>query len=488
MTSLATRTVRGAAVTLVGQWLRFAVQLASIVVLARLLLPADYGLVSMVTAVAGVAMFLSDFGLSTASIQARTLDQFQRSNLFWLNAALGTLLALGVLALAAPLAALYGHPEVERVTQVLAGTYLLNALGAQFRAHAVRAMRFRALAAVDVISQVAAFGVALGLALSGAGYWALVGQMVTLSVVTLVAVVVAARWWPGLPNRRGDVRAMLGIGASWMGTQVVTYASTNVDSIIIGSVAGAGPLGVYDRAYQIFRMPLLQIAAPMTRVAMPVLSRLNGTDRFEPYVRRAQTLLSSVLGGAFLVAAGAAEPLMAIVLGPGWGESSTIFRVLAIGGAFQAIAYVYSWVFLARGRTGLQLRCTLVARAAMIGLMLLGIAWGVIGVAWAVTAGLALSWAIMTFWAMPRLDVAVTPLLLAAFRPLLVFVAALGAMLAVEPLVTEMAAAARLGVLLGVAVVVVALAVALVRPVRADALEILHTVRRVRRGDGATTP
>ena len=94
---------RGAATTVGGQWIRFLIQLLTLAILARILNATDFGILSMVMAIAGIASLLGDFGLSMASIQARELSAAQRSNLFWINAALGALLSVGVFSVAVPI-------------------------------------------------------------------------------------------------------------------------------------------------------------------------------------------------------------------------------------------------------------------------------------------------------------------------------------------------------------------------------------------------
>jgi O-antigen/teichoic acid export membrane protein len=167
--SLGRSATRGAAVTIGGQAVRIVIQLGSIVILARLLAPADYGLIAMVTAIIGIGEIFRDFGLSSAAIQAKEISRGQKSNLFWINSAIGLVLTLLVIAASWPVAALYGDPRLQLLTVALSSTFLLNGVATQFRADLARHLRFVKLTAVDIAGQV--IGLALGviLALSGAG-------------------------------------------------------------------------------------------------------------------------------------------------------------------------------------------------------------------------------------------------------------------------------------------------------------------------------
>ena len=170
---LGRRAVRGAAVTTAGQGLRLAIQLASVVIMARLLSPADVGLFAMVMSIAGIAEVFRDFGLSQAAVQAPVLTKEQRDNLFWINAAIGAALAVAVFLSSWGIAALYGREELAPLAQLAALTFLFSGLATQFRASLNRALRFTALATTDVIAAVVGLGAGIVVALTGAGPWAL---------------------------------------------------------------------------------------------------------------------------------------------------------------------------------------------------------------------------------------------------------------------------------------------------------------------------
>jgi len=470
---------RGAATTLSGQWAKFVIQGTALVVLARLLDPVDFGVYAMVMAIAGLALLFGDFGLSMASIQAHSISDAQRSNLFWVNVLIGLTCALALLGLSGPIAAFYGQPELSDVTKALALVFLLQAVSAQFSANASRDFRFRVLAWMDVSAQAVAVAVAVAAALAGWGYWALVLQQISVAVVNLIVLLSTTRWWPTIPKRGAPVRDMLKFGSSTMGVQAINYASANVDSILLGRLWGAEALGIYDRAYQVFKLPLQQIAAPMTRVALPVLSRISDNKVFDQYIGRAQVVLIYLLGGAFSLAVATSEPLMALVLGPGWGNAPLLFAILAAGGVFQSMGYVYYWIFLAKGKTGLQLKFSIFTRSLMVGLLALGAIWGAVGVAVAASGGLFMNWLVLTLFAVPRTGVDTLALVGKVVAPLTVY----GSMVAVVyPLSLllrgTMSDWGLLGTLLLVCSAYLAMSYVLVPRIRRDLRLIHETIRK----------
>lgn len=480
--SLSKVAARGAMTTLGGQWTRFVIQTLSVVVLARLLTPEDYGLVAMVTAVSGLALLLGDFGLSLASIQSQSITHQQRSNIFWINAGVGLAISSIVFACAYPMALFYGEPQVALVAMGIAPMFFLENCASQFRAECSRRLRFKWMASADVVSQAVGLIAAVAVALSGGSFWALVAQQVGISLVRLILLIVAARWMPGLPRRVEGMRSLYTFGLNTLGVQFVNYLSANVDNVLVGKVYGSDALGIYSRAYQLFRLPMQQVAAPMTRVALPVLSKIDDQARFNSYVERAQLLLTYVLGGAFMLATAFALPIVAIVLGPQWVESAPIFAVLAAGGVFQGIGYVYYWVFLAKALTGLQLRYAVISRLLMVGLMAAGLALGPIGVAAGASLGLAMNWLILTAFAIPKAGVNASALVRQAAVPILVYLPIVAGLLPLSYVWREsLGDWLLLAVLIGIAAVYL-LAVWLIFPrVRRDLGLLADTARLVRK-------
>ena len=371
---------RGASITVTAQVVRFVLQICSLIVLARLLTPHDFGVVAMVTSITGVAAILREFGLS--AIQAKTLDDGERSNLFWVNVAVGVGCA-AVLALAAPLFdRLYNQSGLTPIVLALTGVFLVSGANTQFSAELSRELRFKALATADVAAQAGGIAVAVALAASGAGYWAIVGQQLTVAVLTLVLNMRACAWRPGRYRRSVSVTRFFRFGGGVLGVQLISYLTMNVDNIAIGITSGATSLGLYSRAYQLLMTPLNQINAPLTRVVLPVLSRVQDDDAtYNRYLHRAQLVACYLTATVFTVCTGLSYPLTAVLFGPRWLGVAPIFALLAVGGVFRSIAQISYWAYLSRGKTLAQLRLYLVIRPVMIVIIVAGVPWGPRGVA-----------------------------------------------------------------------------------------------------------
>ena len=245
-------------------------------------------------------------------------------------------------------------------------------------------------------------GTAVLLALSGAGYWAIVAQLVVVAVATLVLSALMCRWHPGLPRRDVSIKRFFRFGGGLLGTQLLGYATKNVDSIAIGTMYGSTTLGFYNRAYQLLMTPLNQINAPLTNVALPVLAKVQDNPViYGRYLAKAQLIGGYVTASALAVSAGVAEPLITVAFGEQWPAVAPIFALLAIGGIFRSVAQICYWVYLSHGLTGAQLRLYLFLRPAVIVITLAGLPWGAVGVAAASSIGFLVDW-VVTLWHVHR--------------------------------------------------------------------------------------
>ena len=420
--SLGASASRGAAVTIGGQVVRIVVQLTGIMILARLLTPEDYGLLAMVTAIIGVGELVRDFGLSSAAIQAKRLSQGQKSNLFWLNTSIGGALTLITIGASWLIAALYGDDRLQAITAALSITFLLNGLSTQFRADLSRKLKFGRLVTIETVAQVIALALGIGFAFAGAGYWALVVQQVSQTLAAIVLLVILTGWLPGWISRTAPMRALLGYGVNMFGTQLLAYASRNVDSIVIGARFGAADLGLYNRAFQLMMLPLLQLNAPSTRVALPVLSRLqDNREKYAAFITFGQSALLTVVGAVLALLGAQAESVIRIMLGEQWLEAVPIFRILLVAGFFQAASYATYWVFLSKGLMRENLNYALLTRPLMIVAILVGSIWGMYGVAIAYSASIAIMWPMGLLWVRRSSDAPVGAMFFNGARSTLLF-------------------------------------------------------------------
>ncbi len=376
------RSVRGGAVTMAAQGVRFFLQIGSTVVLARLLTPQDFGLIAMVTAVTGFVMMFKDMGLSMATVQRAEVNHNQISTLFWINVILSLGVMLVTAALAPAIAWFYGEPRLTWITLALAGAFIFGGFTIQHQALLRRQMRFGTLAIIGIISMSVGIVAAIIAAWYGAGYWALVIMQLAGSIAGAIAVWLACGWRPSLPVRRSGVREMLAFGGNLTGFNFVNYFARNADNLLIGKFWGTGSLGLYSKAYSLLTFPLRQLNAPLSAVAIPALSRLQDSpEQFRKYYLKVISLICFITmpGVVFMIVM--SKEIILIILGQQWVDASSIFSILGISALIQPIYNTQGWLHVSIGRTDRMLRWGLVGSTVIVISFLIGIPFGAMGVA-----------------------------------------------------------------------------------------------------------
>lgn len=390
--------VRGAAATLSAAALTLVLRVVSTVTLARLLTPADFGVVTMVTT---FSLLLTSFGLNgftEAVIQSEEIDSSTISNLFWLNSAAGLVLALGFASGGTLLARLYRNPLVADVAAGVASAILISAFSVIHLALLKRAMRFKAISANEVVGLVVYTGVSIALGLRGWGYWALVAGIVAQQLSMTVGAWWLCPWIPSLPRRTGKTIPMIQFAAKVYGQFSVDYATRNVDNLLVGWRFNAMALGFYKKAFDLFALTASQFTAPLNNVALSALSRLN-----QDHVRFRRHLTSSLGMVAFIGMAASGDlalvgkDVVRLVLGPKWSEAGRIFTIFGPGIGAMLLYSTIGWVHLPIGKPGRWLRWSLFSLALTVSMFLVALPWGSVGVAaaWSISYWILL---IPAFW------------------------------------------------------------------------------------------
>lgn len=396
------RSRRGGAVLLGAQVVRVLGQMATLVVLARLLPPSAFGLLAMIAAIGLVLDLLKDLGLSSATIQKSDLTHSQVSALFWINATTGILLAVALVLAAPLLAAFYGQPELGPITRWLALGFALSGFTVQHWALLRRQMRFAAIAGLETVADYAGFAVAITLALAGEGYWALVVQRLVSPAVLMVGSWAICRWRPGRPASAG-MRGLLHFGASVTGSGLAAALARSFDQILIGWLWGPAMLGLYERTSRLLLLPVNTINAPVYAAGMPALSRLaDQPERYRTMFCQIVQKLGLLTMPVFAVVAVGADWVVEILFGPAWLEAVPLAILFSISATFLPVLLTMGLLYLTQNRTGEMLRATLIDSALCLTAIVAGLPWGAVGIAASLAiVGLVLR-APVAFWLATR--------------------------------------------------------------------------------------
>lgn len=378
--------VRGSAFVFASSILKFLIGIGATAILARLLDPEDYGLLAMVFVVTHFLELFRDMNLSLATVQKKSITHAQVSTIYWINVSICCVISASICLLAPAIAWVYDEPRLSGIASLLALPVLIRGFAAQHQALLRRKMRFGALACVDIGSMLCGYVVAIYLARDGHGYWSLVWHHIVIAMTMLVMSWIATGWRPGLPKRGSGVRSMLVFGSNLTGYALFRFISRGLDNALIGWYWGAAPLGIYSRSNSLLGPITNYLTAPIGSVAFPSLSRLTTDSRRynRTFFRLAEKILLVVLPVTMLIVLTAPQ-IVEILLGPKWVEAGPVLRILSVLIVTEALSGILNWLFFSQGRGGDLLRFGIVAAVVRVAAIILGLQWGILGIATALS-------------------------------------------------------------------------------------------------------
>jgi O-antigen/teichoic acid export membrane protein len=352
------------------------------VVLARLLSPHDYGLAGMVIVFTTIAPIFSDLALGAALIHKPEPTEDDRSTVFWTSVATGALLTGICIAISGPLASFYGQPAVQPLFIAFSFTFLLGSLGATQYALLTKEMNFRGLETRVIAST--AFGAAVGilLALEGAGAWAIIGQQLTVSVVSTVLLWKFSTWHPRRRFSRRSLRELGGYSGNVFSAHFVIQIGPSVNNLMIGRWAGTTALGVYSVGQNAVLLPFYRIAAPIQEVLFPAFAHLqHEPKRIAEMWLRANRVVAAIAFPCLLGLAVSAPEFVHVVLGAKWKSATVVIQILCWVGILQALQRLNVSILQARAYTRELLWFSFLSFGGGVVGVAAGLHWGVVGVA-----------------------------------------------------------------------------------------------------------
>ncbi|HOW84898.1 MAG TPA: lipopolysaccharide biosynthesis protein [Candidatus Aminicenantes bacterium] len=379
------KAVRGSAATILSQLLSFIFQAGGTMVLARMLTPSDFGLVAMVTT---FSLVFQNFGLSgftEAIIHAADLDQDRINVLFWINVALCAAITVFFAGLSPALAWFYREPRLVGITAAISLSIIASGFSTFPLALLKRNMQFGRSSSILAWAKLASVVLTIVLAWGGAGYWALVFNVVSLPLITAVLAWLSCSWRPSGPAFRGADRSLTRYALHTYGNFVLHYGSRNMDNLLVGKVLGVQPLGFYKKAHDLFALPMSQLISPLANVALAALGRYKeDRDKLLRYFFDALSTIAFISMGLSLVLTVAAEDIILLLLGPAWGRTAEVFLYFGPGIGFMLVYGTHGWLHLSLGRADRWLRWGIFEFVVTAALIAVGINFGLnmVALAW----------------------------------------------------------------------------------------------------------
>jgi PST family polysaccharide transporter len=377
-------------VSVAGSAGNFAVQIGSVVIVARLLTPSDFGVVTMVTTFFFLFRSFGLNGFTELIVQCDNLDHRLASNFFWMNLGIGTVLTFCFIGLAPVLAAFYGSPAITWVAIGISVSIAIGCAGYIHLGLLQRAMHFKSIAMINFVGQLTQVIVNIVLAITGFHYWALVWGSVAQTAVITLGTLLVCRWRPGLPRRTPGTEEGFKYAMNVYWHFAFGYMTRNTDNLLVGWRFGAQILGFYKKAYDLFVLPQNQLLSPIGAVAVSALSRIrHDREQFQKYFLQTISVLALLgvgIGTDFALVGG---DIIRILLGPGWEDAGRIFALFGPGIGVMFLYNTHGWVHLSIGRAERWLRWGVLEFGVTITLFLFALQWG--------PSGIALAWTVSYF-------------------------------------------------------------------------------------------
>jgi len=351
------------------------------IVIARFLSPFEVGLAAEALVFASLALVIVDFGFASVLVQRPALSEDDRSTAFWAGMFLGVALTLIGIAASWPIASIYGEPEVQPLFAVLSLAFLFTAPGIVQGALLTRDLAFRSLEVRTIIATTMSCATGIGLAISGAGAWAIVAQDLVITAVSTLLLWRASPWRPQRRFSMRSLRGMAGYTGNVFGTRVLAWGTINLDNFLIGRFVGAAQLGAYTLAYSAVIMPATRIATPIAHVFFPAFSRVSEPARIATMWTRANRMVALIIVPSMLGLIAVAPEFVRVVFGEKWSAAIPVIQILATVGLIQGLFALNAPILQALDRTSTLFRFTSALSALTVIGFAAGLPWGIEGVA-----------------------------------------------------------------------------------------------------------
>ncbi|MFB5079715.1 lipopolysaccharide biosynthesis protein [Raoultella sp. C349492] len=363
-----------------SQFFKMLVQLINIIYLAKIIPPGEYGLMAMALVVVNLGILLRDLGTSAALIQRKDLSESLVNTVFWLNLLMGVGLFLIVFSSSSIISEIYNQPKLTLVLMLLSFSFPLSSCAAAHLALLERDSKFRIVSKIEISSSLLSLLVAITLANMGYGVYSLVGQAVTLNLISAVQFWMASKWRPSIRAfiNIDDLKSIFGFSANLSLFNLINYFSRNADSFIIGKFMSASILGSYNLAYRIMLFPLQSLTFVATRSLYPILSKKQDNEKeiAEIYLNCVFVILlitAPLMSGLAFYS----EPFIRLLFGKEWYVTGEVLKWLAPTAIIQAVLSTSGAVFMAKGRTDVLLKLGIIGMILQVGSFLIGVQYSI---------------------------------------------------------------------------------------------------------------
>ena len=362
-------------------------QMVVSIVVARLLMPEDFGVLAILTFFTALSVVVVDSGFSQTLIRKSAPTDDDYKSVFVFNIVVSVALYILLVALSPILASFYKLPIITRIAPVLMLLLPLGALSVIQNTIFARQFRFAELSRINFLSSAVAGVVAIAMALMKCGVWSLVGQRIAQMATKALLLWVRGSWKAQGVFRYSALKAMSGFSFRLMGTDIISYLYNNIAQLFIGKIYSANTLGYFNQAQKLKELPVTSIVQSFQSVTYPALSNIkHDAEKFADSFRRVLLITAAVVAPIMVGMVAVADDMFMLLLGERWMPTVPYFKVLSLSGLFYPLSMIAYNVLKVAGDGGVIIRLEVVKKGIMTIILALTIPHSVMAVAWGLVA------------------------------------------------------------------------------------------------------
>jgi len=380
--NLRKQTLIGVAWSAVRSWGTRFISFFVFMILARLLDPADLGLIAYAGVYIAILSIFGDQSFGAAIEQRETIEPGHLDSIFWLFLALGLIMTGFTVAFAPFVAALFREPELSPVLRWLSISYLFIVLSGIQTSILKRNLKMKVLAYRSLAGQLMGGIVGVSMALRGHGVWSLVGMQLTSSGVGTAILWIQSDWRPGFVISRRYLKDLGSFGIAMMGARALDFFNRRSDDLLIGYYLGPAALGLYNVAYRMLLVLTELLTGTTTQVALPAFSKIQSDPAKLCRIFYQAVRTTSIISlPAFVGLAITAPQIIPLAFGEQWLSSIPVMRLLAFIGLLHSVSYYNGSVMIAMGKPAPRLILLTIHTVVNVLAFFYVVRWGIVAVA-----------------------------------------------------------------------------------------------------------
>jgi len=362
---------------------RHGLNFVVLVILARFLSPADFGLVAMLALFVAVAALLVESGFSQALIQRKQTTHLDESTIFFFTVLMGGLIAIALCTIAPWIAGFYGQPVLEQMTYWMALNLFLKSLATIHTTLLAKELNFKLITKTGTVSALISGGVAIFMAMHEWGVWSLIGQVLTATITSVLLLWMFHSWRPQMAFSFASLRSYFGFGGYLLWTGLLGTLHIHLYALLIGKMHSVQDVGFFSQAQRLQQLPVSIMTNVVGRVAFPVFSEAaDDKVRLARGVRKALTSVMFVNAPLMLAMMVLAEPLVVGLLGEKWLPAVPVLQVLTAVGLMWPLHALNINVLKAQGHSALNARIQIIKLTVAVALLLILSPYGILAIAY----------------------------------------------------------------------------------------------------------